>query len=107
MRKHFLKYSVLLSVISIATTLIINLKISQDYFESVGKDRAFFALRAALDYLYQYCIALFGLVALVLVFLVRKNLNLGRRLLFASGLAVFSIILVFLKIWRLFVWIAE
>ena len=88
-------------------TLMINFKISQDYFESTGKDRAFFPLHAALDYLYQYYLALFGLTALILVILSRKKETRISRLLIAGGIALFSILLVFLKLWRLFVWLAE
>lgn len=88
-------------------TLIINFKISQDYFEYTGKDRAFFPLHAALDYLYQYYLALFGLIALILIFLSKKNENQLSRLLMAGGIALFSIVLIFSNLWRVFVWIAE
>ena len=107
MKKDFLKYSFWLSAVSIASTLIINFKISQDYFRSSGKDRAFFAVHAALNYLYQYYIAIFGLIALVLIFLSWDKKNLKGRQLIAVGLAVFAIIFVFAKLWRLFVLMEE
>jgi hypothetical protein len=87
--------------------VIINLKISQDYFEATGKNRAFFDLHATFDYLYQYYIAIFGLIALILAFLSKKIDHRTSRLLTAVGLAIFSLILVFLNLWRLFAWIAE
>ena len=107
MRNNLLKISFWLSAISIICTLLINFKISRDYFESSGKDRAFFALHAVLDYIYQYYVALVGLIALVLAFLYRKNEAYTTRRLTVGAVALFSVILVFLDLWRLFVWISE
>ena len=107
MKKNFLKYSFWLSAISIGCTVIINFKISQDYLESVGKDRAFFAFQAAFSYVYQYYFAILGLVALIFILLSKQTNTRTNRKLQAAGLAVFSIILVFVKLWRLFAWIFE
>lgn len=107
MKRDVIKYAFWLSVISIVCTLVINLKISQDYFESTGKNRAFFPITAVISYIYQYYIALLGLTALVLVFFFKDNKPLKRRKLLVAGLAVFSIILVFIELWRMFVWVVE
>jgi hypothetical protein len=107
MKRNLLEYSLWLSIISIVATLIINFKISQDYFGSAGKDRAFFSLSAVINYLYQYYIAILGLVSLILVLFSKVEQNQLKKKFAIGFLAVFSIILVFVKVWVLFVWLGN
>jgi|GEM_PF-3514076 len=105
MRRYFLIYSIWLSAICIITTVVVNVWIAQTYFEATGKRQAFFDLHAAVEYVWRYYVAIPSILALVLAFS-SKGHSFRQRLIVALVGAVLFI-LVFAKLWRLFVWIAE
>ncbi len=107
MRKNFLKYSILLSVVCIAITVVVNGIIAKEYFESTGKRKAFFDLHAAINYIFRYYIAIPALLALLLAFFSSRPSSTISRRYTAIILGFVSFVLVFAKLWRMFVWIVE
>jgi hypothetical protein len=98
MNKSFVT-SLALSCLSLSLTIWINLSIASRYEQAVGKTRAVFGL-TELTYGFQYWTSILGLAALIVGFRVRGNAILR---LASILLSLVSIVLVFARIWRLFV----
>ena len=103
MKSTYLKISILLSIISIGITLFINNQIAKAYLKSHGKMRALFGLKELLQFAYQYYVAILGFIALIFVIPSIKGNNQKSKTLAAVLLSLLAIIVVFARIWRLFV----
>ena len=103
MKKNYLDISLLLSFISIAVTLFINIQVAQRYIRATGKTRALFGLTELLTFGYQYYIALIGIVAFILAVLSLKNDRQHNKRLMAVLLSIVAIAVVFVRIWRVFI----
>ena len=91
-----------MSIISIAITLFINHKIAETFLRADGKARAIF-LPELLVFGYQYYVVLLGIVALILAIIgVRKNTQTTKKTT-AVLLSLLAIMIVFVRIWRLFI----
>jgi hypothetical protein len=91
--------SLALSCLCLSLTIWVNLSIASRYEQVHGKTRALFGL-SELTYGFQYWISILGLAALIVGFRVRGNALLRLACILLS---LMSIVLVFARIWRLFV----
>jgi len=94
-----LLFSFTLSCISLITTTWINISIAKHYLHADGKTRALFGMNELLSYGYQYLVAILGIAALVLSLTSRPR---SPFRLICIALSILSIILVFVRLWRLF-----
>ncbi|WP_133055255.1 hypothetical protein [Niastella koreensis] len=94
-----LLFSFTLSCISLIATTWINISIAKRYLHADGKTRALFGMNELLSYGYQYLVAILGITALVLSLTSRPR---SRFQLICITLSILSIILVFVRLWRLF-----
>lgn len=94
-----LLFSLILSGLSLILTFRINISIAQRYLNADGKTRALFGI-TELFYGYQYWVVILGILALVLSLSSRPKSRLQFVCIFFS---ILSIILVFVRLWRLFV----
>jgi hypothetical protein len=101
MKRYFLALSFLLSTISIILTIGINICIAQAYEVAKGKTRALFGITELLVYGYQYDVCILGLAAFIFAAL-GKSPNKSKKI-FAIGLSLMAVALVFVRCWQLFV----
>jgi hypothetical protein len=99
--KYF-EISILLSIISIAATLFINHQIAEVYLKAHGKTRALFGI-TELRFGYQYYVATLGIAALIFAILGFKGNNSRSKKFVSALLSLTAIVMVFVKIWRLFI----
>jgi len=99
----YLKISTILSIISIFLSIFINIQIAREYLKSDGKTRALFGIKEALQFGYQYYVCILGVISLIVAILGIKGNSKRRKVLSAILLSVFALILVFVRLWRLFV----
>jgi hypothetical protein len=91
--------SLILSCLSVILTTWINLSMASRYLHADGKTRALFGI-VELSYGFQYGVAIFvGITALILGFVPKGR---SRLQMVCVGLALISIIIVFVPVWRLF-----
>lgn len=98
-----LQYSLILSLLSIATTVLINYLIAKEYLRSDGKTQALFGIKELLQFGYQYWVALAGFTALIIAIAGSVKPPASGYKWVAILLSLLSITLVFVRIWRLFV----
>lgn len=101
MKKRFLDFSILLSVISLTLTIIINYQLAKEYLRVDGKTQALFGIKEMFQFSYQYYIAGIGLLSTFLAF-IGKGSNISKKYI-AIILSLAALIIVFLRIWRLFI----
>jgi hypothetical protein len=95
--------SISLSIISIVITVWINEIIARSYIRSHGKTRALFGLIELLEFGYQYYVAIFGIISLVLaIWSINGNSTIPQKIAMIL-LSLLAIAIVFGRIWRLFV----
>lgn len=97
------KFSMIISTISIIATVIINLQIAKEYSRVGRKTQVWFGITEALQFGYQYYIVVIGIVALLFSIISIKKKKEGPCPIIAVVISLLAIIVVFLKIWRLFV----
>lgn len=102
-KKECLIFSILLSFISISVTVFINIQIAKEYLRVDGKTKALFGIKELLQFGYQYYVVILGLLSLIFAILSFKSNAQRSRLFAATLLSIFSITIVFLRIWRLFI----
>jgi hypothetical protein len=101
--RNLLVYSIALSMLSIVITIFINIEIANEYSRSHGKTRALFGMNEMLQFGYQYYVALLGATSLILSLLsLRSNVKKEQKYA-AIALSLFSLTVVFIRIWRLFI----
>jgi hypothetical protein len=102
-KTRFLGISILLSIISIAATLLINWEIAKKYLRSDGKTRALFGITELYQFGYQYYLVILGIISLILVIFSKKEKDKRIKMGTALLLSLLAIAIVFIRIWRLFV----
>ena len=100
--RYFL-ISTLVSIISISTTLFINIQIAQAYLKSDGKTRALFGIKELLQFGYQHYVVIPGIVSFIFAVLVIKGTNQRSKKVAALLLSLLAIAIVFARIWRVFI----
>ncbi len=100
---NFIKISILLSIISISISHLINYQIAKDYLGVDGKTKALFGIKELLQFGYQYYVLGLGLISLTLAILSINYVNPKSQILTALLLSVIAIVIIFARIWRLFV----
>lgn len=103
MKKKYLNLSLCLSLVSIAITIFINIKIAQRYIMATGKTRALFGLTELLQFGYQYYIVFIGAGSFILAVLNIKSNEQQTKKVIAVVLSAVAVAIVFTRIWRLFV----
>ncbi len=99
LKKRLLDLSILLSVISIALTVIINFQIAKAYLKASGKTQALFGLIEMLQFGYQYYVAGIALLSALLA-IINKGPGTSKKYM-AIILSLGGLLIVFLRIWRL------
>ncbi|MFT3844108.1 MAG: hypothetical protein QM725_03575 [Lacibacter sp.] len=103
MRKYFLNIAVLLSIISIIATIIINIEIAKEYLRVDGKTRALFGIKELFQFGFQYYVSVIGFISFFFALLHLKVKEDRRKTIAAILLSLFTISIVFGRIWRLIV----
>jgi hypothetical membrane protein len=92
--------SIIISVVSIIITTAINIRIANEYLRVDGKTKALFGLKEILQFSYQYYVCILGVAAMIFAVLAKtKAVSKTMTLL----LAISTIVLVFVRFWRLLV----
>jgi hypothetical protein len=102
-KSKYLKTSITLSIISISLSVFINIQIAREYLKSDGKTRALFGIKEILQFGYQYYVCIFGVISLIMAILSGRGDNRQSNRLLAILLSLFSVMVVFVRLWRLFV----
>jgi hypothetical protein len=102
-KSAYFNTSIILSIISISLSVIINIQIARGYLKTDGKGRALFGIVEALTYGYQYYVCILGVISLIFAILSRKRNNQRFSIAPAILLSLFAVIVVFVRLWRLFV----
>jgi len=102
-KNNYLIFSILLSFISISVTTFINIQMAKEYLRVDGKTKALFGIKELLQFGYQYYVVILGLLSLIFAILSFKSNTQRSKLFAATLLSIFSITIVFLRIWRLFI----
>jgi hypothetical protein len=97
--KPLLQLSFILSLVSIAITVLINHKIAEAYNETDGKGKLLFGIIERLRFGYQYWACVISISAFLLAALSKSQ---GSKIkLGAIALSLFAITIIFLRIWRI------
>jgi hypothetical protein len=91
----------IISIISVIVTITINILIANEYQQVEGKTKALFGLKELSLFSYQYYVSIFGVVAIIFS-LKAKSSVVSKTITIL--LAISTIVLVFLKIWRLLIY---
>lgn len=105
-RFHQRKYSIISLIISglcILITIYINFNISQRYLQSDRKTQLLFVIIEKLVFYYQYYFAGLSLAALIFAILSTKRKENRLINLIAYIVGLFSLIIIFLRVWRLMI----
>ena len=102
-KNSYLKTSIILSIISISLSIIINIRIAREYLRSDGKTRALFGIKEVLLFGWQYYVCIPGVISLIIAILSIKGNSQRSNILSAILLSLFALIVVFMRLWRLFV----
>ena len=100
LKNKFIYISIIISIISIVITTAVNIRIANEYLRVDGKTKALFGLKEIFQFSYQYYVCILGVAAIIFAVLAKtKTVSKTRTLL----LAISTIILVFVRFWRLLV----
>lgn len=102
-KSDYTNISIFVSLISISVTTFINYQIAKEYLRVDGKTRMLFGIKEILQFPYQYYAVVFGLTALILAILSREENNQKIKYYTAFFLSLSAILIIFLRIWRLFI----
>ena len=100
LKNKFINISIIISILSIIITTAINIQIANEYLRVDGKTKALFGVKEVFQFSYQYYVSILGVAALI--FAIIANVKFSSKsinILFAVG----SIVLVFVRIWRIFI----
>ena len=100
LKNKSLYISIIISLISIIITIVINIRIANEYLRVDGKTKALFGLKEILQFSYQYYVCILGVAAMI--FAVKANNRTVSKTM-TLLLAISSIVLVFIRFWRLLV----
>ncbi len=93
--------SIVLSVITIAITAIINLRIAEVYLKASGKTQALFSMIEGLRFSYQYYVVGIGILAFIMAVIGKSEKTYKKY--FALFASLVAITIVFLRVWRIFI----
>jgi hypothetical protein len=96
-----------LGILSVLCTVLINLFMARDYLQLDRKSRHFFGIHEFYEYWYQYAVALFGCTALFLIIPAGFTWQPPRKFARLLTFLLFAMVLIFLRIWRWFVWLYD
>jgi hypothetical protein len=100
LKNKFIYISIIISIIPIVITTAINIRIANEYLRVDGKTKALFGLKEIFQFSYQYYVCILGVAAIIFAVLAKtKTVSKTMTLL----LAISTIILVFVRFWRLLV----
>lgn len=102
-KSRYVNTSIILSIFSISLSAFINIQIAREYLKSDGKTRALFGIKEALQFGYQYYVCVPGLISLTIAILNIKGNDRRGNIVPAILLSLLALILVFVRLWRLFV----
>ena len=102
-KSNYLRVSISLSLISILLSLLINISIANEYLRVDGKTRALFGIKELYQFGYQYYVVILGIVSLTIAILCIRGNSQRGKVLTAILLSLFALVVVFARIWRLFV----
>ena len=102
-KNKILMVSILISLMSIGVTIFINIDISKEYVRVDGKTRALFGIKELYQYGYQYYVAGLGITSLIFLIFSRGGNFQPYKMKIAIILSILSLIIVFARIWRLFI----
>ena len=102
-KKYLLVYSIVLSLLSIAITIFINIEIAKEYLRADGKTRALFGFNELLQFGYQYYVAILGIISFILVLVSLRSDGKRGQKYGAIVLSIFAVVIVFARIWRIFI----
>ena len=100
LKNKSLYISIIISLISLIITIVINIRIANEYLRVDGKTKALFGLKEILQFSYQYYVCILGVAAMI--FAVNANNRTVSKTM-TLLLAISSIVLVFIRFWRLLV----
>jgi hypothetical protein len=93
--------SIIVSIFSIIITIFINFKIAMAYLNSDGKTRGLFGIVELLQFGFQHYMAILGVGSLILAFSGKNESKHLKKC--AIIFSILAIVVVFVRIWRLFV----
>ena len=101
MKSKLVPLSFSLTLVSVFLTLLINKWIADRYLIADGKTRALFGITELLSFGYQYYVAILGILSVILASsgIYHKQNRAILALLLGAG----AILLVFVRIWRLYI----
>ena len=100
LKNNYIYISIIISIISITITTAINIQIPNKHLRVDGKTKALFGLKEIFQFSYQYYVCILG-VAAVTFAVKAKNRTVLKTM--AILLAISTIVLVFVRFWRLLV----
>jgi len=92
--------SIIISIISIIITTAINIQIANEYLRVDGKTKALFGLKEIFQFSYQYYVCILGVAAMIFA-LKANNRTVSKTMTLL--LSISTIVLVFVRFWRLLV----
>lgn len=101
-RSLFSIISLLISILCIGFIVKINIDIADVYKSADGKTQALFGL-VEMAFLYKYYCLFFCLVSLVMAFIAKRKEELNIMTRLALAFSIMSVIIVFIKIWKLII----
>ena len=100
LKNKFINISIIISILSIIITTAINIQIANEYLRVDGKTKALFGIKEVFQFSYQYYVSILGVAALI--FAIIANVKFSSKSI-TILFAVSSIVLVFVRIWRIFI----
>lgn len=92
--------SVICSVVAIGIIIRINIKIAHHYLNAGGKTQMLFGIVELLTYSYKYYYLVIGLASIGMAWLARIKGKNRKYFRISIALAVLSIIIIFIPLWR-------
>ncbi|MBI2729750.1 MAG: hypothetical protein HYX40_03200 [Sphingobacteriales bacterium] len=102
-RNNFIIASIIISVVSIAISLLVNYQIAKEYIRVDRKTQLLFGIKELFQFGYQYYVIFLGIISFTLAMFSIKSPDRKRHLYIAISLSLLAIIIVFARIWRLLV----
>ena len=105
--ERLFRWALWLGILSLFCTVTMNLFIARDYLRLDRKSRHFFSITEIYKYWYQYLVAVLGCIALFLIIPAAFTWQPSGKFARLIAFLLFALLLIFLRIWRWFVWLYE
>jgi hypothetical protein len=102
-KEFFSTSSIFISAVSLSILLKINYVIAKYYLMADVKTRSLFGIVELLNFSYKYYLLILSLISVVLAYIASRRQESSRFVIPAYLLTCISTILVFFKIWKIFV----